>query len=264
MNLLTRCSLFILIIPYVATLWVSFNAARNYLTRNEKNSRILGRPYEVSLQYIRRNLHFCAGCVLNEKWVVTAAHCVDKLIDTPSKIKVIAGTFDLEIPRSAHYVNKIIVHEDYNANDSWKNDIALLEVIKKFRHVRNIVPIKLPKKNIKIHNGDLAVVSGWSRMLQNSRKLERLEVEMISREECARAYGVFGLSIHESQICADVPDGATGSCNGDSGGPLTLRDELIGLVSWSYGCGNKDFPTVYIRVSKYLGWISANALTIDS
>merc|ERR1711902_331753 len=51
----------------------------------------------------------------------------------------------------------------------------------------------------------------------------------------------------------------TGSCKGDSGGPLTQRDEedrttLIGIVSGGIDCG-KGFPGWYTRVEYYKVWI---------
>jgi trypsin len=47
-----------------------------------------------------------------------------------------------------------------------------------------------------------------------------------------------------------------GPCQGDTGDPLVYNDELIGMMSWSYGCGERKFPTVYTDVTKFRGWIT--------
>ena len=41
---------------------------------------------------------------------------------------------------------------------------------------------------------------------------------------------------------------------GDSGGPLTVEDgdgvaSQVGIVSFGKGCGHKEYPAVYVRVS---------------
>lgn len=47
---------------------------------------------------------------------------------------------------------------------------------------------------------------------------------------------------------------------GDGGGPLVCQDdgfyELVGLVSWGFGCGRQDVPGVYVKVSSFIGWIN--------
>ncbi|MEP7316884.1 MAG: trypsin-like serine protease [Sphingomicrobium sp.] len=55
---------------------------------------------------------------------------------------------------------------------------------------------------------------------------------------------------------------STFSCRGDSGGPLVRSygydaEELVGLTSWSLGCGYKDIPSVYTDVTQYARWIEA-------
>ena len=44
------------------------------------------------------------------------------------------------------------------------------------------------------------------------------------------------------------------------GGPLVTPNpdlyELIGVVSWGYGCAQADAPGVYARMTKVLQWIS--------
>ena len=51
------------------------------------------------------------------------------------------------------------------------------------------------------------------------------------------------------------------TCRGDSGGPLVRklngRDVLVGVVSWSMGCGYKNYPSVFTDVGRYARWIVA-------
>ena len=85
-------------------------------------------------------------------------------------------------------------------------------------------------------------------------------------------------------LCANVRGGGKDACQGDSGivstdivknktsclsgGPLITSGvhdgvtpgqnyELIGVVSWGIGCASPNYPGVYARVSKQLGWISS-------
>jgi len=71
-----------------------------------KKSRIVGgqvaKPAEFPWQmgfrwessYSRTNL-FCGGSLINKKWVVSAAHCFQKMRDQPYELKVVLGEFDV-------------------------------------------------------------------------------------------------------------------------------------------------------------------------
>ena len=57
--------------------------------------------------------------------------------------------------------------------------------------------------------------------------------------------------------------GSRSTCLGDSGSPVVLLREsghweIIGMVSWSKGCGRKFRPSVWTRVERYVDWIIQN------
>jgi hypothetical protein len=60
-------------------------------------------------------------------------------------------------------------------------------------------------------------------------------------------------------VCAGDSNGGEDSCQGDSGGPLIMTNsdgeyELIGIVSWGYGCAEAGYPGVYSKVWSKLDW----------
>jgi secreted trypsin-like serine protease len=79
----------------------------------------------------------------------------------------------------------------------------------------------------------------------------------LAREGLAETYAGVGVDA-ATQICAGT--GGSDACQDDSGGPLVVRTASgpvqIGVVSWGLGCGRKDNPGVYMRVSAYTDWIN--------
>ncbi|XP_025986025.2 chymotrypsin-2 isoform X1 [Solenopsis invicta] len=214
-------------------------------------------PYQVSLQD-KNNFgrHFCGGSILDENYVITAAHCVD--IKQEEDLKVVAGTIDLDSPKSSHDVERIIKHKEYNPKDSWKNDIALLKVTPPFKESATIKRVTLRSTNVETN--DPAVVSGWGKLWQtgpSTNKLRLVDIFIADQTTCENRYrDRFGMTVHQDeQVCAYNPSSEKGSCQGDSGGPLTVNNELVGLVSWAYLCADQTYPTVFTRVFHYLNWI---------
>ena len=114
--------------------------------------------------------------------------------------------------------------------------------------------------------GRSAFITGWGRQSFNGKSsdvLREADVEIVSNEECSKAFERV-VRITEQYICAGSVGSTKDSCQGDSGGPLMQIDPgskryyLTGVVSFGRRCATPDFPGVYARVSYFLEWISKN------
>merc|ERR1712018_620855 len=82
-------------------------------------------PWQVSVQ-TRSGFHFCGGTIINENYVLTAAHCVKP----GDRITIVAGghhkkNFENDGGKRFN-VERIIQHPEYNRPRRLANDIALL------------------------------------------------------------------------------------------------------------------------------------------
>ena len=220
-------------------------------------------PYQVALVDLKSWRHFCGGSILNEDYVITAAHCVKG--KSPTSFKVIAGTVDLSkavSELSKHSVKEIYIHEKYNSEDSWINDIALIKVETRFVKSALISFVPMPAPGELVKTNDSAIVSGFGKLAYDGNRTDLLhwvDIRIASQDYCKSVYKG-SEHIYDTHLCAYDPTAVRGHCKGDSGGPLMVNGKLAGLVSWSRHCANTVYPSVYTRVSSYIDWIKKHAL----
>ncbi|CAG6015707.1 chymotrypsin-like protease CTRL-1 [Menidia menidia] len=211
-------------------------------------------PWQVSIQDTMFN-HFCGGSLVNQYWVVTAAHCrVSKISH-----RVVLGEHDFEF-NSEHIqrriIAKIFTHPNYNPS-TFNNDIALLKLSHPAQMTNRVSPVCLASSMAVIHPGTQCVTTGWGKTGQTStpRYLQQTALPVISPDMCRSYWGYNRIT--DAMICA----GAAGmsSCQGDSGGPLVcLRGGswgLVGIVSWGSSSCDVHTPAVYTKVPHLRGWI---------
>lgn len=240
-------------------------------------------PFQVRLNIrSRRGSGICGGVVLDQRHILTAAHCMTACVSQHlttatienSGVKATIGDHSIKSDDGELEldVESITPHEKYDACNFYANDhdIALLKTA-------SPIPFKfttdgygsvnrpcLPESSaVQYKQGEHVIVSGWGVTRENSGALSNIlryvQVPIVNVSRCQETYGS---RVTQDHVCAGFQVGGKDSCQGDSGGPLVRvvdnRYELVGIVSFGYGCGQPGAPGVYTRVASYLDWIKAN------
>ncbi|XP_030628313.1 plasminogen activator, urokinase a [Chanos chanos] len=233
-------------------------------------SSVETQPWIASV--FHRRSFLCGGSLIAPCWVLSAAHCFSegRTMKKTRHLSVSLGKDYInqtEHSKEQHFkVEQLIIHEDYNSEKDFNNDMALLKIIGedgqcavKTRSVRTVC---LPPENQMLPPGLYCDVAGYGKERWGggySKVLKKTQVKLISQPVCERN-DYYGDKITENMFCAGSPDWTTDSCEGDSGGPLVCevgnRMFLFGIVSWGEGCSKKFRPGVYTRVTNYNRWIA--------
>jgi secreted trypsin-like serine protease len=232
------------------------------------SSRIVGGQEAAPNQFpwlvaLYANAWFCSASLLNEEWVLTAAHCVDGA----TSWEVYAGTHDLSLGSEPHRVvvatDESYLHPDWNPS-TIANDIALIKLPERIEFTDEFIrPSCLPAYSDAGSSlvNDVVTATGWGKLSDDSfTKSDRLnfvkDLPVIANDNCNEYYGI----ITDGHICIDST-GGHGVCNGDSGGPLnyektTGKYTTVGVASFVSGFGcESGLPHGFTRVTEYLDWI---------
>ncbi|XP_037084290.1 trypsin-1-like [Pollicipes pollicipes] len=226
-------------------------------------SRINEYPWAVALTY--RGRFYCGGSLINDRYVLTAAHCINGL--NHNRVEVTLGEHDRNLPFEA-ITRKIKVlwwlkHPEFNPK-TFNNDIALVRMKESVSFSRIMRPVCLPRPGYN-YTGEKVTVVGWGRTSEGgstANLLQEVLLPVFSNAEC-RALKYDAEEITSNMMCAGYTQGKIDACQGDSGGPMHWqakdgKTNIIGIVSWGQGCGRPGLPGVYTRVSNYLDWIEHN------
>ena len=187
----------------------------NFVNQDYKNRIVLGNDTEVDeypfiarimVKQKRKRKQWCGGSIIDEKWIMTAAHCVfpgEKRRDGKyvhfDSYKVLVGAHGWEdgLPIPVKPRN-IYAHPDYDAEYKI-NDIALIEIPKRYAKILDLKDriAQINSEPIDTFNAKL-IVAGWGLLQQSSYSrpisiedntpdvLKKTELDAVDFTECQR------------------------------------------------------------------------------
>ncbi|WP_274521698.1 trypsin-like serine protease [Ectothiorhodospira variabilis] len=216
-------------------------------------------PWHVGLELSQSGQGFvlrCSGSLIDERWVLTAAHCLED-IRSPAQVRVRYDTLALGAGGQLAYAHTLEIHPEYR----WPlNDIALIELTHPIFHPTLSLMDEEDSAWL-APTGFKATLTGWGYTSEDgdmADQLQEVELPLWNLEQCDAAHP--RQAVTEGMICAGPIDGGKDACQGDSGGPLVVPSAdgeffQLGLASWGEGCARPGKPGVYTRVPHHLDWV---------
>ncbi|XP_038051942.1 uncharacterized protein LOC119724798 isoform X2 [Patiria miniata] len=220
---------------------------------------------------------FCGATLISDRWLTTAAHCVENSLGLQTS-NIVVGDIHL-MEESPHHqtvpIERIYSHPGYNTK-ILNNDIALLKLTRPVEMNDNVRPVCLDLQT----NEDImekytkCYTAGWGNtQYRGNFSYDLLEADMslVELEDCTEAYGfhqIKGFTITERVLCIKAaPDAnvSASACHGDSGGPVMCKGtdgrwNMVGIISRGMRCSGS--PVVVTRVASYIDYI-ANVIDGD-
>jgi secreted trypsin-like serine protease len=256
-------------------------------------------PWQVYLDIPDGNGGYstCGGTILEEKWILTAAHCFwggdgqsephFLLNDIKETVVAIVGESIISEASAENQYEFTIDDHVYIHPDSvagvLKHDIALIQLPSamdldrcgdKCKSVGLVTP---SIADTTTPHSTRAYVSGWGNTVaedENGNVAEGLQQigsdQLKDLEVFIQSCGDEAEDYEDTVICAGAENmNLEDACQGDSGGPLVVQSTdgtetvlLAGVVSNGVGCA-AGLPGHYTRVSAYSDWINERMSNAD-
>jgi len=207
----------------------------------------------------------CTGTVVAPNLILTAGHCAENvetgIVNEPSGYIVITGNVDWMAPEhQVSAVSRVIVYPGF-VRSVLDRDAALL--VLSAPTIAPAIPLAAwPSDSSKLQPGTAALLAGWGKTYYEqevpTERLQWAETAVQGPGWCEKNASSFYAA---SELCTiDPPNYTTGTCEGDSGGPLIANAPSggiieIGIISTGYeGCSTTR-PDVFTRADLISSWV---------
>ncbi|XP_047544555.1 chymotrypsin-1-like [Vanessa atalanta] len=220
-------------------------------------TKIKSHPYSAALIIVQESsAHMCGASIVNQKVLLTAAHCFDDALIQKVKGSAHIGHAN---KRKGHVIriSNLMIHPKYDTVEI-TCDIALAGLKKEIKFGSAINRVALAQRRPR---AGPALIAGWGLLEENPHRdtdfLHETGQRVWPKRDCVKLL----IEIPNGTFCGGGPDGGYPS-RGDSGSPLMVNGYLqIGLVSFKKIHLSRSV-IVYTDIAYYYKWITENARNV--
>jgi secreted trypsin-like serine protease len=212
--------------------------------------------YQAAIREITTKNFICSGFIINEFYIGTTAFCMMNYL--PTQIEALLGTSQISNGGGGwlYRINNIKTHYAFDPAVHL-NDVAVIKTNVKISFTIIINSIELASEFLEA--AQTVTISGFGKSShleeEISENLYFIRKQVITNSDCySRLYqiGEDPNVVHGNNFCTFNGIGQ-GTCLGDAGSPVTMNNQIVGIVSWDNFCGLGS-PDIHIRISNFRSW----------
>uniref|UniRef100_A0A182PSE9 trypsin n=1 Tax=Anopheles epiroticus TaxID=199890 RepID=A0A182PSE9_9DIPT len=208
-------------------------------------------PYLAAL--MTNGTFLCGGSIIDERWILTAAHCLSNITVNASVVRV--GTNSYSKGGTKYLIDRAIPHE--GSVGMFSNDIALLRLKIPLKFGKHVQKIQLSTKSVPINA--TVTIMGWgliNHQIDNPKVAQQAKVQHIGLDRCRKMQPAQHLTslIYEDNLCTFSKTGQ-GVCHGDSGSPVVWNGRQVAVVIGVLVCCAVGNPDVHSSTVYHHRWI---------